>query len=624
MKRKKAAFIILDAWERMYPLVAANLAGYACTDPEIRENWEFECVVNRNTISPATLESEMDRVKADVYAFICYIWNMGLVKRVMWRYAEKRPDAGIILGGPQVAHQGERYLDRDHENLVICDGEGERTFRAYLRAMMTDSPDLGEVAGLTFHKEKRLITTPSPPRIENLDEIPSPFSHEWFEKGDFEATCMETNRGCPFHCKYCYWGSHLDSKLVKFSDDRVKSDIEKISLKKIEYLELTDSNFGIFPRDLEIASQIAVCRMEHGHPSKINFATHIDRKRVTAIFKTLHEAGFRPLFEIPLQTMTSDVRREIARKQPLENYVAMIGWLNESRIPYYTENIWPLPTETLKSFRRSIARQCELNVNFMLFYPLVLMNNITLQDEREKYGLVTESSKDTGSEAEIVVQTKDVSYEECLEGWRLLFATTVLHCFKSLCLTAAHLNASGLERYEGLLSKFSEFSRSQADMPGYSALKMITDERSEEFRFYYTVRYEIYHAQRELFDLKLFEFVSSHPWWENDSVQRRFEVDMLNRPCLHKGEMREKTFEFQHLRIVETLPDGYVVEIPLAHISEVREMLGCKASFESQTVKVDYFKDQSSEESEDFWEALEITANGFKSLPEWKDYRQRR
>ena len=63
----------------------------------------------------------------------------------------------------------------------------------------------------------------------------------------------ETNRGCPFQCTFCDWGSATASKVSRFEMDRLEREIKWMAEKKIKYIFVCDANFGIQKRDIEIA-----------------------------------------------------------------------------------------------------------------------------------------------------------------------------------------------------------------------------------------------------------------------------------------------------------------------------------------------------------------------------------
>ena len=63
---------------------------------------------------------------------------------------------------------------------------------------------------------------------------------------------IETNRGCPFTCSFCHTGADYYHKLNKFSQERVKAEIEYVGKKANELgitnLHMADVNFGMYPR----------------------------------------------------------------------------------------------------------------------------------------------------------------------------------------------------------------------------------------------------------------------------------------------------------------------------------------------------------------------------------------
>ena len=77
---------------------------------------------------------------------------------------------------------------------------------------------------------------------------------------------LETNRGCPYGCTFCDWGSATQSRIRKFDLDRVFAELEWCATHKVHQVFLADANFGIFERDVEIAEKVAELKLEHGYP----------------------------------------------------------------------------------------------------------------------------------------------------------------------------------------------------------------------------------------------------------------------------------------------------------------------------------------------------------------------
>ena len=92
--------------------------------------------------------------------------------------------------------------------------------------------------------------------------IPSPYLEGTFEdlfrKYDYKWTpTWETNRGCPFKCTFCDWGSAIASKVRNFEEERLYKEIDYFSEKKIDLVFGADANFGILKRDKNLALKFA-------------------------------------------------------------------------------------------------------------------------------------------------------------------------------------------------------------------------------------------------------------------------------------------------------------------------------------------------------------------------------
>ena len=99
-------------------------------------------------------------------------------------------------------------------------------------------------------------------RIKNLDEIPSPYITGLMDKffDDRLSPMLQTNRGCPFKCTFCVDGGDDVNIINSFSLLRVYSDIDYIVThisKKMHDLEISDLNFGMYPRDIKICQHLA-------------------------------------------------------------------------------------------------------------------------------------------------------------------------------------------------------------------------------------------------------------------------------------------------------------------------------------------------------------------------------
>src|SRR5690606_4661443 len=103
---------------------------------------------------------------------------------------------------------------------------------------------------------------------------------------------VETNRGCPYGCTFCDWGSATLSRIRKFSMERVRAEMTWLATRQGAVWMLADANVGILPRDVDIATLLAELRSTYGVPHVLGINTAKNSTRhLPTILSTLSDAG---------------------------------------------------------------------------------------------------------------------------------------------------------------------------------------------------------------------------------------------------------------------------------------------------------------------------------------------
>jgi radical SAM superfamily enzyme YgiQ (UPF0313 family) len=114
-----------------------------------------------------------------------------------------------------------------------------------------------------------MVTTPPRPRIQDLNEIPSPFLTGAipFERetkaSPTDVAILETTRGCPYRWAFCYWGRAIGQKVRAFDRARLRQEGELFARRKVATVVLCDANFGMLPAGLEFVEDLIELREQY-------------------------------------------------------------------------------------------------------------------------------------------------------------------------------------------------------------------------------------------------------------------------------------------------------------------------------------------------------------------------
>lgn len=573
---QNVTLVELTAFDKITPLASAYLKSYACQDSRITDNFSLRIYDASVTADREAVAADLEREPSEVYALSCYLWNMGLMRWLLARLTQRLPRAKFILGGPQVMNQAADYVAPGQSNIAVCNGEGERTFHQYLLQLLADEPNLTAVQGISFWRGGELITTPAAERIKDLTEIPSPFTGGLFEKGKYTFAVLETNRGCPYNCGFCFWGAATNAKVNRFETERILNDITWISDNQYVTIFLADANWGMAPRDVDFTRHMVECRKHTGYPVMISMnAAKNKPERVAEITKALVDGGLLTSQPISLQSMDSDVLTLIDRSniQP-RTYTELQRTLNEQNISSYVEMIWPLPGETVSTFCRGITDLCRSSASTILVYPHLLLHNTPIYKNRQNLGIRVRRVPDDVAEADVVVATNWVDETQYEDGVWITYAMQSLHNMRGLYYLANYCDRAGLLAFGDLFAKAADFFRDRLDARACQFM----EKSVRGLTNYYLLNagelaHLILHEARDEFDALLADFFSRQPFSDDPVARTMFELDLLARPYVYRESPRLPHYPFEFVA-VESRPGGEFALRPAAAAHEALLELG--------------------------------------------------
>lgn len=377
------------------PYACGLMEGYTRKYSGRPERYTFLPPIYKRLRVEAAVEHLLD---ADVVGFSCYVWNEKLSLAVARRLKERKPGVMIVFGGPQVPDRTEQFL-RDNPFIdVAVNGEGEAPFTKLLDRF--PSRDWTGISNLSYIRDGKLVVHPKGNRIRDLADLPSPYLDGTFDRlmaanpQENWIVLWETNRGCPFQCTFCDWGSATQAKVYQFDLERAFAEIDWFALKKIEFIFCCDANFGILARDIQIAEALANSKAATGYPKAVSVQnTKNATERAYLTQKILSDAGMNKGVTLSMQSLDPGTLKAIKRQNiALGTYEELQRRFTRDRVETYSDLILGLPGETYDSWVEGVAKLMETGQhNRIQFNNLSILPNAEMGDPeyQKKFGMET-------------------------------------------------------------------------------------------------------------------------------------------------------------------------------------------------------------------------------------------
>ncbi|MGE5678923.1 MAG: DUF4080 domain-containing protein [Pseudomonadota bacterium] len=342
--------------------------------------------------------------EANIFAFSCYIWNITLIGQICSSLKKAKPEALILLGGPEVSYNSAEVLYNNPAVDYIIIGEGEASLLELLKSITAASTKLSDVKGIAYRDGGAVRVNPPRPLINDLDTIPFPYDK--LDGYENKILYYETSRGCPFNCQYCL--SSTIHGIRFFSMDRVKKDIKYFIDAGVKQVKLVDRTFNCdIRRSVEIMNYI----MELG--SDTNFHFEIAADLIDESFlDTVERAPVGMFqFEIGVQSTNPETLSEIMRKMDFikvsRNVARLVSFGN---CHIHLDLIAGLPYEDLKSFEKSFNDVYALRPDMLQLGFLKLLRGSGMRDRSIDYGMEYHAFPPYE-----VISTRWLSFAELLE-----------------------------------------------------------------------------------------------------------------------------------------------------------------------------------------------------------------
>jgi putative methyltransferase len=437
------------------PFVSGILSANAKKNSRIKNNFKFHKFIFHPD-TPENIVKNYYKEMPHIATFSISMWNEQLSLKVA-KILKDKFNTLIIFGGSSCPHYPTEYFQKYPFIDIAIRAEGEDAFNNVLLRYLDEKKNFSKIANVSFRDKKTnkcIINLEKNYYTKDLDIYPSPYLSGEFDyllpngkKHNYQII-IETNRGCPFLCTYCYWGKGGNTTKYRFhSLDRIFAEIDWVAKKKIEYLFNADSNFGMHRRDFKIAEKLIKAKIMTGYPDK--FRTCWGKNTSEQIFKIaniLHANDLTKGITLARQSNSKEVLKNVKRDNiKLDSYSELEKKFNNLQIPVYTEMIMGLPGETYESWIDGLGSLLDCSIKNQIFvYQAEIYPNTELNEQayRKKHGIKTveielyethcspKEQEWLKEYQEIVVETSSMTKDDWKK--RNLFSVTLMvtHSFK--------------------------------------------------------------------------------------------------------------------------------------------------------------------------------------------------
>ena len=396
-------------------------------------------------------------LNTNIIFFSVYIWNYQLSLKIASEIKKRMKDCIVVFGGPQVPEstfEMKSFLEDNPFVDIGCYGEGEITCLNILENLeersWEDVPSIGFI-----NKENSFVYNTTNERIDNLNDIPSVYSDGIFDSllnahpEESWSALIETNRGCPFLCSYCYWGKKTRNRLFQYEMERVFKEIDWFSHNRIQFVFCCDANFGILNRDIEIVKKVAENKKCYGYPIVFSVQnTKNSTERIFMLQKILNDNGLQKGVNIALQSLNENTLEHVNRSNiSMQTYKDLQSIFTQSKIPTFSDMIIALPEESYETFTKGVSEVIKNGqYNKIQFINLTVLRNAEMAEPeyQSKYGMRIVKSKmishhtslDSTQEVfemqDLVVETEAMPEKDWIKTRVFCWTTSLLYFNKLL------------------------------------------------------------------------------------------------------------------------------------------------------------------------------------------------
>lgn len=372
------------SWPGYRSLALGYVRAFAQADKRLAGRVGFATIESDSQADPWWIAYRVLAMAPDVVGFSVTCYNARAVYEAVSLIALASPDIRIVLGGPEMAGIAEDVLAANPSVTAVVRGEGEITFSELMHALLEGRP-LWPIEGVTSRRQDgSIVSAPERALITDLDTIPSPYLTGILEPID-GAGYIETYRGCPHACAYCYEGKGY-GRLRSFSRERVAAEVDAFATAPgVSSMSFIDPVFNLTSERLDWLSDLLAPHAARGlrlHTIEVDIE-RIDARAAAQLVR----AGVATVETGP-QTIGRKALSICRRGFDRERFAAGVAACTGAGISVECDLIVGLPGDTQDDFFAALEFVLSCDPGKIQFSTLHVLPGTELWEHAEELGLV--------------------------------------------------------------------------------------------------------------------------------------------------------------------------------------------------------------------------------------------
>ena len=308
------------------------------------------------------------RETPDILGFSVLLPSFKEALNIAKQVKTRNPNTVTVFGNYQATFNAERIIEKYPYVDIIVRGEGEHT-SLELAKCLEKKGDLKEVAGITFRKNGKAVSTPERQLLKSLDDLPIPnrslidarYSSDIFgiKVATRKFTSIVSSRGCPFGCSFCACTTFAHRLWRPRSVENIMNELNFLQSEGFEQFLFVDDNFTLNPkRVVKLCRRIREEKMdiEWWCDSRVDNCTYdMLREMVKAGCKLLYfgvESGNQRILDYYKKGITPAQSKSAVQKARKAGVEVIVGSF-----------ILGAPDETLEEIQNTLKFSHELDID---------------------------------------------------------------------------------------------------------------------------------------------------------------------------------------------------------------------------------------------------------------------